>query len=126
MCSKGTVIRPREVRRPAPPPSSADEPVVMPSPSFLGKSYSFHVFEKPGATAEAEVKAVFRTGSVMSVPRVEIEGIRPLRENFFIMKDRMEMEREGKVAVFDKLTSGGGGPPTAREVQWMSTGRQAR
>ncbi|KAI4381729.1 hypothetical protein MLD38_007776 [Melastoma candidum] len=103
VCSKGSTLESRE--------GPSEPAVVLPRqtpshpPALLAKSYSFHVFEKLDASEEAN-KAVFRTGSVMTVPRVETEGIKPVRENFFIQRDRMEMQRVGKVATFHKRMSG--------------------
>lgn len=105
--SKGFGIEPREDHYS--PPSEAVVVVTRETPShpsLQAKSYSFHGFEKPDASMESN-KAVF-TGFVMTVPRVEDEGINPVKENFFNFRDRMEMQRAGKDVTFDRHMNGRG------------------
>ncbi|XP_031259802.1 uncharacterized protein LOC116117963 [Pistacia vera] len=108
--------------KPAPPVKTA-----MQRPTPPRKSASFHTLEefdekissKP-ANKELKKTQSMRTEETnkkkpelnkinnepnKSEPRVEIGGggYKPVKENIFILKDRLEKEKEGKQAIFEKL-----------------------
>ncbi|XP_040986901.1 uncharacterized protein LOC121234844 [Juglans microcarpa x Juglans regia] len=114
--------KPTIVGPPAKPEPEAVPPPVQDSTTTNKqtprKSASFHTLEEldaklsPKPTKELRKAETMRTESRRTEPKQneartesESEGFRPkpLKENIFILKDRLEREREGKMANFDRI-----------------------
>ncbi|KAK2991435.1 hypothetical protein RJ640_019081 [Escallonia rubra] len=116
-------------RSPTPPPTppAHESPAATPLRKVKRKSFSFHTLEeldtkltsnkstKPKPTELRKTESMnelnklhtvkltrpdpFKSGSA----RVESEGYKPLKENLFLVRDRLEREREGKGSGFAKF-----------------------
>lgn len=110
--------------QPQPQPPAQDSPTLK--PQATRKSLSFHTVaeldtklsSKPTESTRTELKKTesmrinskkpeSRDAAAAKVaPAVVVsEGMRPVKDNMFILRDRLEREREGKSANFDKMMS---------------------
>ncbi|GFS38096.1 glutaredoxin family protein [Actinidia rufa] len=111
-------LKPKLTNPAPPPPNPAPTPPLQPpaqnSPTPTvekpRKSPSFHTLAELEAKISAKPSEVTRTefkktervkpdSKVVSVPPPESGGYKPLRENIFIVRDKLEREKEGKAPV---------------------------
>ncbi|KAJ1408193.1 Thioredoxin-like superfamily [Sesbania bispinosa] len=107
-------LKPIVQKLPSQLPSTNSPPLQQPSPQPPRKTASFHTLEeldakltpKPKPELNKKPNTNKNMNRSVSQPREEDEGgvrIKPLKDNIFIVRDRLERQKEEKESIYEKI-----------------------